>query len=59
MTKNEYTLKLAEIILTDWRNQLLANESTKGKMNLPGDTVDISWRAMQKAEEITNNFFRE
>lgn len=57
MTKNEYTLKLAEIILNDWRNQMLGNEATKNRVNLPGDSVDIAWRAMQKAQEMADNFY--
>lgn len=58
MTKNEYTLKLAEIILKDWRQALLASEEHRTRASLPGDTVDISFRALQKAEELAEKFFK-
>lgn len=57
MTRNEFVLKTAEMIMKDWRKVLLANEESKMRFNLPGDTVDISFRAFQKAETIADQFY--
>jgi len=57
MTRNEFIVDTAKMILDDWRAVMIANEETKGKFNLPGDMVDISWRAFQKAAEIADEFY--
>jgi hypothetical protein len=59
MTRNEFLLQATQMILEDWRKVLLANPETMGRFALPGDITDISWRAAQKAEELTNDFFQE
>lgn len=58
MTKNEFTLKLTKIILNDWRKVMLAESITRYKLNLPGDSVDIAWRAMHKADEMADDFYK-
>ncbi len=59
MTRLEFITKMTEIILGDWRKVMLANEESVGRFNLPGDTVDICWRAMQRAEEMAQQYESE
>jgi len=59
MSKNEFTLKLAEMILSDWRKVMLANATCADRFNLPGDVCDISLRALQKAAEMADDFYRD
>lgn len=56
MTRIEFICKMTDVILSDWRKVMLANDVSKERFNLPGDTVDISWRAMQKAEELAQQY---
>jgi hypothetical protein len=56
MDRLEFVIRMTEIILADWRKVMLANPKSADRFNLPGDVCDISWRAMQKAEEIANHF---
>lgn len=59
MTRNEFLLQATQMILDDWRKAMLANPETVSRFNLPGDIIDISWRAAQTAEELTEEFFKE
>lgn len=62
MTRMEFICKMTEVILSDWRKVMLANATSREQFNLPKTTVDISWRAMQKAEEMAKQYdgqFRE
>ena len=56
MTRIEFIVRMTEIIMADWRRLMLANPETVNRFHLPGDTVDISWRAMQKAEELAKEY---
>lgn len=56
MTRIEFICKMTEVILSDWRKVMMANDVSKDRFNLPGETVDISWRAMQKAEDMAKQY---
>lgn len=59
MDKNEYTLKVAEIIMNDWRKAMSANEEIASSFVLNVDIAPMIFRAMQEAEKICNDFFKE
>jgi len=59
MTRNEFIVQTAQIILNDWRKAMLQSDDSRFCFNLPGDTVDISWRSFQKASEIADQFYSD
>jgi hypothetical protein len=59
MTRNEFVIKTAEMILSDWRKAIISDKSRSGCIDLPGDVCHISLRAFQLAEEIAADFYSE
>lgn len=58
MTRDEFVIKTAEMILNDWRKTMLACDENKRRFNIPGDVEDISFRAFEKAYEIAQEFYK-